>query len=111
MIVLKQRARELRVNDTKAENRLWQALRNRQLDGWKFRRQHPIDRYFVDFIAVAWQAHRRGRWWHPFDNTEIAYDEQRTRRLEALGFGFRVNNRDFREPQRSSTTILSELKP
>jgi very-short-patch-repair endonuclease len=32
---------------------LWRELRNRQLARWKFRRQHPIDRYIVDFVTLA----------------------------------------------------------
>jgi very-short-patch-repair endonuclease len=35
------------------ENRLWQPLRNRQLGEFKFRRQHPIKAYFVDFYCSA----------------------------------------------------------
>jgi very-short-patch-repair endonuclease len=37
----------------KTEWRLWNRLRMRQLDGWKFRRQHPIGPYFVDFYCPA----------------------------------------------------------
>jgi very-short-patch-repair endonuclease len=42
----------LRAAETSAEARLWQALRNRQLADWKFRRQQPIDRYVVDFVSL-----------------------------------------------------------
>jgi very-short-patch-repair endonuclease len=44
-------AGELRKNQTKAEKALWQALRKRNLKGHKFRRQHPIGRYIVDFYS------------------------------------------------------------
>lgn len=44
-------AGELRKNQTKAEKALWQALRKRNLKGQKFRRQHPIGRYIVDFYC------------------------------------------------------------
>ena len=37
---------------TKAENLLWQALRNRQLEGLKFKRQAPLDGYILDFEAA-----------------------------------------------------------
>jgi Protein of unknown function (DUF559) len=37
---------------TGAEARLWEALRNRRLAHWNFRRQHPIDRFIVDFVAI-----------------------------------------------------------
>ena len=46
------RARDLRQNRTKAERRLWSILRGSKLDGFKFRRQHPIDRYFADFACL-----------------------------------------------------------
>ena len=45
------RARELRQSGTDAERLVWQLVRNRQLDGWKFRRQHPIGRYILDFYC------------------------------------------------------------
>lgn len=46
-----QRARELRKNFTKTEDFLWQFLRNRRLNGYKFRRQHVIDTYIIDFVC------------------------------------------------------------
>jgi very-short-patch-repair endonuclease len=46
------RARGLRTGMTDAEQALWYRLRNRQLNGCKFRRQHEIDRYVVDFICT-----------------------------------------------------------
>ena len=45
------RARELRLSVTNAEALLWGALRCKQLDGVKFRRQHPVGPYVVDFFA------------------------------------------------------------
>jgi len=44
-------ARELRKNCTPAEKILWDHLRNRQLHGQKFRRQHPIPPFIVDFYC------------------------------------------------------------
>ncbi len=46
-------ARYLRRTMTPAQSRLWDYLRLRQVDGWKFRRQHPIGPYFVDFYCPA----------------------------------------------------------
>ena len=45
-------ARSLRTKPTEAERRLWNHLRRRQLDGIKFRRQHPIDSFICDFICL-----------------------------------------------------------
>ncbi len=46
------RARELRRQMTDAETLLWHHLRNRQLAGSKFRRQHPIGPYYADFACL-----------------------------------------------------------
>jgi len=48
---LKPLAREMRRNPTPAEDKLWQRLRNHKVLGFKFRRQHPIDRFIVDFYC------------------------------------------------------------
>ncbi|MGE3719526.1 MAG: endonuclease domain-containing protein [Bauldia sp.] len=92
------RAASLRANSTRAEARLWRLLRNRNLDRWKFRRQHPIDRYVVDFVTLE------GRLIVEIDGathslpSEIRYDETRTRYLEALGYRvLRVTNTDVYE--------------
>jgi very-short-patch-repair endonuclease len=45
-------ARELRSRETDAEDRLWDALRGRRLDGLKFRRQHPVGPFVIDFCCV-----------------------------------------------------------
>ena len=44
-------ARDLRKNETSAEDLLWRNLRNRKLNGFKFRRQHPLDKFIVDFYC------------------------------------------------------------
>ena len=43
--------RKLRADQTPTEAKLWEALRNRGLNGHKFRRQHPIGRYVADFYC------------------------------------------------------------
>ncbi|MBU4433642.1 MAG: DUF559 domain-containing protein [Alphaproteobacteria bacterium] len=45
-------ARRLRQTQTTPEARLWALVRGRQLEGYKFRRQVPIDRYFADFACI-----------------------------------------------------------
>jgi very-short-patch-repair endonuclease len=44
-------ARELRKTPTDAERRLWHGLRNKQLDGFRFRRQQAMGPYIVDFFC------------------------------------------------------------
>ncbi len=46
------RAKEMRKNPTEAEQKMWEALRAKKIDA-KFRRQHPIDNYIVDFVCLA----------------------------------------------------------
>jgi very-short-patch-repair endonuclease len=46
-----QHAKDLRHSQTKAEQKLWTLLRNKQLKGKKFRRQHAIADYVVDFYC------------------------------------------------------------
>ncbi len=50
---LTERAKELRREGTAAEEILWQLLRNRGLNGMKFRRQHQVGDYIVDFFCAA----------------------------------------------------------
>lgn len=45
-------AKKLRRNATVGERILWFRLRNRKLDGHKFKRHHPIGRYVVDFVCT-----------------------------------------------------------
>ncbi len=84
MTKLTDRARALRFNSTPAEDRLWSRLRDRRLNGFKWRRQVPVKPYIADFLCPAamliveldGEQHAEQR----------AYDERRTRRLEAQGY-------------------------
>ncbi len=42
----------MRNNPTEAERKLWAHLRLRQIGSYKFRRQHPIGPYIVDFVCI-----------------------------------------------------------
>jgi very-short-patch-repair endonuclease len=48
-------AKQLRLNMTEAEKVLWEELRKNKLEGYKFRRQHPIQNYIADFYCHALQ--------------------------------------------------------
>jgi very-short-patch-repair endonuclease len=50
--LLKERARQLRHNAAPAEVIVWKVLRGRRFAGLKFRRQHPIGPYIVDFFCA-----------------------------------------------------------
>jgi very-short-patch-repair endonuclease len=105
------RARALRVSQTSAEAVLWRALRNRQLAAWKFRRQHPIDRYVVDFVSLAGKLIIEVDGATHSTEAERLRDDRRTEVLETLGFHvMRVTNADVRENLEGVlSTILHEL--
>jgi very-short-patch-repair endonuclease len=79
------RARTLRRESTEAEKRLWALLQNRQLDGWKFRRQLAIDSYIVDFCCPAARLIVELDGGQHFERRK-RYDDARTRDLQARGF-------------------------
>ena len=45
-------ARNLRNNQTEAEHKLWSQLQDKKLSGYRFRRQHPIPPYIVNFCCL-----------------------------------------------------------
>ena len=81
-----QRARELRAEDTRAETRLWKALRNRRLGGWKWRRQAPRGPFILDFYCAEAKLVVEVDGGQHAD--ALAYDARRTAYLE--GEGLRV---------------------
>ncbi|ATQ43170.1 endonuclease domain-containing protein [Caulobacter mirabilis] len=80
-------ARRLRQEQTGAERKLWSILRGWKLDGFKFRRQMPIDRYFADFACVE------AKLVIELDGGQhaerVAYDAARTEVLEGCGWTVR----------------------
>jgi very-short-patch-repair endonuclease len=91
----KARARKLRLSQTSAEAKLWQALRVRRLARWKFRRQHSIDRYIVDFVTLDGKLIVEVDGVTHAEPSELARDKARSEVLEACGFlVVRVSNTD-----------------
>jgi very-short-patch-repair endonuclease len=77
-------AKRLRRNQTDAERVLWFHLRDRRLQGLKFKRQVPIDRYVVDFCcADARLIIELDGGQHAIRTLE---DANRTKVLEAMGY-------------------------
>ena len=77
-------ARDLRVNRTKPEDRLWQALRGRKLEGLKFRRQVHLLDYTVDFLCIERHLVVELDGAHHDDQRD--YDTERTATIEAMRF-------------------------
>ncbi|HEX5599963.1 MAG TPA: endonuclease domain-containing protein [Hyphomicrobiaceae bacterium] len=105
------RARQLRARQTDVERKLWFLLRDRRLNGAKFRRQVPIGNYFVDFVCqeakliveVDGSQH----------SDQVAYDCARTEWLRSVGYRvLRIWNNDLTENEEGVlTAILNELDP
>jgi len=78
-------ARTLRQTETEAEKLLWQQLRNKKLNGLKFRRQHPMDKWIADFYCHEKKLviELDGKVHNDFEIKER--DEGRTYELEQLG--------------------------
>ena len=102
-------ARGLRKRMTDAERLLWRHLRNRELGGWKFRRQYPVGPFIVDFICVE-------------KNVVIEVDGGQHAEIEALDLqrsaylnkmGYRVlrywNNEVLQETEAVLTAIFAIL--
>ena len=68
------------------EIRIWSRLRRRQLGGWKFRRQHPIGPYVVDFYCPAAKLVVEFNGLSHDDERREAYDQRRQAWLEAEGY-------------------------
>lgn len=83
---LEYRRKELRKNLTPAEATLWKYLQRNQLQGRKFRRQHSIENFIVDFYCPKEQLIIELDGSYHLDFAQQNYDLERTTRLESLGF-------------------------
>ena len=81
-----EKARNLRKNMTKQERIVWQFLRNRSVNGHKFRRQYPIGNYIVDFICNEKKLIIEIDGGQHNDDKQIHYDQERTKYLETKGY-------------------------
>ena len=89
-------AREMRHPQTPAEATLWCVLRNRNLK-YKFRRQHPIERFIIDFYCAEAKLCIEIDGASHFESGQEEYDAARTAYLEGLGYQVvRFTNNDVR---------------
>ena len=103
-------SRQLRKTQTDAENLLWALLRNRQMDGCKFRRQHPISPYILDFYCHEAQLCIELDGAHHGEQQDR--DRNRDQALAELGIKtLRFwNNQALRETEAVAQAIWNELQ-
>jgi very-short-patch-repair endonuclease len=102
----RQKARELRNNATPSERKLWEALKDKALDGRKFRRQHPIGPFIADFycaserlaIEVDGSVHAE----------QQEYDAYRQEVIE--GFGIRVVRVSNEQVENQLDEVLNKIR-
>ena len=99
-------ARAMRKNPTEAEKKLWYALRDRRLQGTKFRRQQPVGPFIADFVCVAKQLVIEADGNH---HAESDGDVRRDAFFRAQGYQvLRFSNHDIlREPESVLATIAA----
>ena len=106
---LRDRAKQMRSQQTDAEHRLWQILRAHRFAGYKFRRQVPIDFYIADFICFA---ERLIIELDGGQHAESRRDEKRDAYLHSQGFRvLRIWNNDlFTNEEGVAEAILAALR-
>ncbi len=92
---------------TPAERALWQRLRRKQLDGWRFRRQHPVGNFVVDFFCA--QARLVVEVDGPIHLRQQGYDEERIQLLDELK-GYRVLRFTNEQVMNDIEIVLEEIR-
>ncbi|MFC2101962.1 endonuclease domain-containing protein [Bacteroidota bacterium] len=104
------RAKELRGNMTAAERLLWSEISNGKIDGYRFKSQHPIDRFIVDFychkarlvIEIDGEVHH--------EEEQFERDEGRTAELQEFGLGvLRFTNQEVLEDIENVLKIIQQI--
>lgn len=101
-------AEVLRGNMTEAEKLLWEKLRKKQLDGFRFRNQHPISHYILDFYCFKSKLGIEVDGEYHNTKPQQFYDEERTEHLKALGIKIiRFSNQEIFDNMES---VLETIK-
>jgi very-short-patch-repair endonuclease len=101
-------AGELRRNMTPQEKLLWEHVRNKKLDGYRFRRQHPIGEFIVDFfcydamlvVELDGKVHK--------ERSQLERDIQRTKLLNR--HGLRVIRFRNEEVERNIQSVIRRIR-
>lgn len=110
--VLKSRRKELRNNSTPAEKQLWRLLQQSNLGGYKFRRQHSVGAYILDFYCTEEKLAIELDGDSHFTDDAMLYDRERTAYLNALNIKvLRFLNTDVYDNLNAvGERILEEIK-
>ena len=93
---IRERARTMRRNPTLNEQRMWNWLRSRRFGDFKFRRQHPIGRFILDFYCPALKLAIEIDGTQHDDPRVAAVDDARGAVLRGFGIEVvRISNRDL----------------
>jgi very-short-patch-repair endonuclease len=101
-------ARELRAEQTPAEHILWEELRNRRLDGIKFRRQYPVGSHILDFVCIDRRLVVELDGAHHAEADQARYDQERTAHLEQ--YGYRVIRFSNNAVLSNLDTVLDQIR-
>lgn len=103
---IEQAARKLRNNLTPAEALLWSALRNKQLKGLRFRCQHPVGNFILDFYCPAYKlvVEVDGK----IHDHQIEYDAARSAQLAE--YGYKVLRFRNEQVMNDLPEVLAEIK-
>ena len=112
-VTLLSSCRDLRARQTPAEKKLWDLLRGRRLDGFKFRRQHQIGPYILDFFCAQARVGVEVDGAHHYQGLKKTADEARDAFLEWQGLiVVRVTNREvIEEPATAIRRIRQAISP
>ena len=99
--------REFRTNPTETEQLLWKCLRNGQIQGLRFRRQHPIGRYIADFYCHSVKLIIEIDGGIHLEADRSKYDSVRQEALESGGF--RVIRFTDAEIRSNPAAVLREI--
>ena len=106
--LLKENRRALRNNLTNAEAALWKIISNSQVEGRKFRRQHSVDLYILDFYCPSERLAIELDGAHHYTDEGVEYDRKRTEHLNTLNIKvIRFENKDIFE---RTEAVIEEIK-
>ena len=105
---LKNFRKELRNNTTPAEKKLWRYLSNKQIGGYKFRRQYSVGRYILDFYCPALKLGIEVD--GPIHNTKDSLEYDQYREKEILTYGIRIIRLTNFQVLESPNKVINKIK-